>query len=56
VDHNCNPRHQEAEIRKIVIQSQPEKIVSETLSRKIPSQKRAGGVAHGVGLEFKCKY
>jgi hypothetical protein len=30
---------QEAEIRGIVIQSQPRQIVQETLSRKYPSQK-----------------
>jgi hypothetical protein len=28
-------------------------IVGETLSRKNPSHKRAGGVAQGVGPEFK---
>jgi hypothetical protein len=37
---------QEAEIR----------IVCKTLSQKNPSQKRAGGVAPGVGLEFKPQY
>jgi hypothetical protein len=47
---------QEAEIRKIEFQSQPGQIVHETLSRKNPSQKRAGGVAQGVGLEFKPQY
>jgi hypothetical protein len=44
---------QEAEIRRIMVQSQPEQIVFETLFRKNPSQKRAGGVAYGVGPEFK---
>jgi hypothetical protein len=34
---------QEAEIRKMVVQSQPKQIVHETLSQKHPSQKRAGG-------------
>jgi hypothetical protein len=34
-----------AEIRRITVQSQPEQIAHETLSRKHPSQKRAGGVA-----------
>jgi hypothetical protein len=33
---------QEAEIRKITIQSQPRQIILETQSRKNPSQKRAG--------------
>jgi hypothetical protein len=36
---------QEAEIRRIVVQSQSRQIVHETLSRKNPSQKRAVGVA-----------
>jgi hypothetical protein len=36
---------QEAEIRKIEVQSQPGQIVGKTLSQKNPSQKRAGGVA-----------
>jgi hypothetical protein len=45
---------QEAEIRKITVGNQPGQIVHETLSRKNPSQKkRAGGVAQGVGPQFK---
>jgi hypothetical protein len=44
---------QEAEIRRVMVQSQPGGIVLETLSLKTPSQKRAGGVAQGVGPEFK---
>jgi hypothetical protein len=44
---------QEAEIRRITVQSQPGQIVCETLFQKSPSQKRAGGVAQGVGPEFK---
>jgi hypothetical protein len=39
---------QEAEIRKIMVQSQPRQIVLETLSRKNPSQQSVGGVARGV--------
>jgi hypothetical protein len=35
------PAIQEAEIRRIVVQSQSRKIDHETLSRKNPSQKRA---------------
>jgi hypothetical protein len=34
----------------------PGKIVFETLSQKKPSQKRAGGVTQGIGLEFKPQY
>jgi hypothetical protein len=30
--------------------------VQETLSQKYPSQKRAGGVAQGIGPEFKPQY
>jgi hypothetical protein len=44
---------QEAEIRRIVVQSQPGQIAHETLSRKNPSQKKAGGVAQDEGLELK---
>jgi hypothetical protein len=43
---------QEAAIRRIVVQSQPGQIVSETLSRKKPSQKKASGMAQGVGPEL----
>jgi hypothetical protein len=32
------------------------KVVLETLSLKNPSQKRAGGVAQGIGPEFKPQY
>jgi hypothetical protein len=44
---------QEAEIRRIEVQSQPRQILCDTLSRKHHLQKRAGGVAQGVGPEFK---
>jgi hypothetical protein len=41
---------QEAEIRRIAVQSQPRQTVYETLSlKKKKSQKRAHGVAQGVG-------
>jgi hypothetical protein len=39
-----------------MVQSQLQQIVHETLSWKNPSQKRAGGVAQGVGPEFKLQY
>jgi hypothetical protein len=45
---------EEAEVRSIAVQSQPRQIVREILSQKNPSQKKAGGVAQGVGLEFKA--
>jgi hypothetical protein len=41
---------------RITVQSQPGQIVPETLSRKNPSQYRAGGVAKGLGPEFKPQY
>jgi hypothetical protein len=47
---------QEAEIKKLMDQSQPEEIVHGILSQKNPSQKRTGGVAQGVGPEFKPYY
>jgi hypothetical protein len=34
------PATQEAEIKRIMVQSQPEQIVCKTLSRKNPSQKK----------------
>jgi ribosomal protein L44E len=47
---------QEVEIRRITVRSQPRQIVHKTPSQKNPSQKRAGGVAQGVGPEFKPQY
>jgi hypothetical protein len=44
---------QEAEIRRIVVQSQ---VVCKILSRKNPSQRRVGGLAKGVGPKFKSQY
>jgi hypothetical protein len=58
VAHACNLATQEAEIRKIAVQSQPGQRVHQTLSqkKKSPSQKRAGGVARGIGPEFKPQH
>jgi hypothetical protein len=39
---------QEAEIRRITVQSQPGEIVLKALSQKNSPQKRAGGMAQGV--------
>jgi hypothetical protein len=44
---------QEAEIRRITVQSQSRQIVHETLSQKTLHKNRAGGVAQGEGSEFK---
>jgi hypothetical protein len=51
----CNPT-QEAEIRRIAVQSQPGQLVPQTLSQINPSQKRAGGMAEGVDAEFVPQY
>jgi hypothetical protein len=41
---------QEAEIRRIMVQSQPRQIICKTLSRKTLHKNRAGGVVQGEGL------
>jgi hypothetical protein len=51
VAHTCNPNYS-----RIVVQSQPRQIGQETISQKNPPQKRAGGVAQGIGPEFKPQY
>jgi hypothetical protein len=37
----------------MMVRSQPKQIVQETLSQKNPTHKGAGGVAQGVGSEYK---
>jgi hypothetical protein len=52
VAHTCNPSYSEGRVQ-VNQGSKPEGAISlETLSPKNPSQKRAGGVAQGVGPEF----
>jgi hypothetical protein len=46
---------QEAEIRRIMVQSQPRQIVCKTLSQNNPSQKRAGRVAQGISHKIPQK-
>jgi hypothetical protein len=50
----------EREIRRIMVRSQPGQTVYKTLSQqnlhKKKKKKRAGGVAHLVGPEFKLHY
>jgi hypothetical protein len=47
---------QEAKIRRITVQGQPEQIVCKILSQKCPKQKRAGGVAQVVEhLPSRCE-
>jgi hypothetical protein len=43
-------------MRRIEVQSQPGQIVLRDLISKKPFTKRAGGVAQGVGPEFKPQY
>jgi hypothetical protein len=50
------PATLEAEIRRIMVQSQPRQIVHKTLSQKYPTQNRAGGVAQSIGPQFKPQY
>jgi hypothetical protein len=47
---------QEAETRRIMVQSQTGQMVHKTLSQKYPTQKRAGRVAQGIGPEFNLQY
>jgi hypothetical protein len=47
---------QKEEIRSIMVQTHPRKILCETLSQKYLTQKRAGGVAHVVSPESKPQY
>jgi hypothetical protein len=51
--HACNPSYSGGRDQEDRDSSQLRQIVYETLSRKDPSQKRTGGVAQGVGTEFK---
>jgi aspartate-semialdehyde dehydrogenase len=47
---------QEAEIRKIMVRSQPGQIVHETPSQKYPTKNRAGEMAQNVGkLQYHKK-
>jgi hypothetical protein len=55
VAHACLAT-QEAEIRRIMVQSQPRQTVHETLSQKKKKKnhkKRVAGVTQGIGPEFK---
>jgi hypothetical protein len=51
------PATQEAEIRRILVRSQPGQIVPRDPISKIPITKKGlGGMAQGVGPEFKSQY
>jgi hypothetical protein len=47
---------QEAEIRRVAVQSQPRQIVHKILSQKTLHINRAGRVAQGEGPEIKPQY
>jgi hypothetical protein len=47
---------QEAEIRRILVRSQPRQIVLRYCLKKTLHKKRADRVAQGVGPEFKVQY
>jgi hypothetical protein len=47
---------QEAKIRRIMVHSQPQQIVWETLSGQNPLRKKAVGLAQGIDPEFKPWY
>jgi hypothetical protein len=52
--HACNPSYSGGvDNRSIEVWSQPGQIVHETLPQKNHAHKRAGGVAEGIGPEFK---
>jgi hypothetical protein len=46
---HCNPMYSGGRDQEAHSLNQPRQIVHETLPQKNPSQKRAGGVAQGVG-------
>jgi hypothetical protein len=57
VAYACNSSDSEGRDQEDGSWSLPRQIVHETLSQKNPSQeKRAGGVAQGVGPDFKPQY
>jgi hypothetical protein len=56
VTHTYNPSYSGGKGQEDWGSKSAWQIVCETLSQKNPSQKRAGEVAQGVGLEFKLQY
>jgi hypothetical protein len=55
VAHTCSPT-EEAEIRRIMVRSQPRQIVPQDLISKNLHKNRAGGVAQGENPEFRSQY
>jgi hypothetical protein len=56
VTHACNPGYSEGRDQEDGGSKPAWEIVHETLSRKYLTQKRADGMAQGVGPEFKSQY
>jgi hypothetical protein len=56
VAHTIILATREAEIRRIALKASPDKSFVRPYLEKNPTQKRAGGVAQGVGPEFKLQY
>jgi hypothetical protein len=56
VAYACNPSYSGGRDQEDHGSKPAWQIVYKTLSRKYPSQKRAGGVAQSVGPEFKTQY
>jgi hypothetical protein len=58
VAHTCNPGYSGGRQRSggSKFKANSGQTVFETLSQKTPSQKRTGGMAQGVGCEFKPQY
>jgi hypothetical protein len=53
--HTCHPSYSVGRDQEDGSSKPAQHIVLETLSQKNPSQKRAGGVAQGVGPELKSQ-
>jgi hypothetical protein len=57
VAHICNPSYSEGKDQEDCGSQPPQaKSSSDPISKKKPTQKRAGGVAQGVDPEFKPQY
>jgi hypothetical protein len=56
VVHICNLIYSGGRYLEDLSSNQLWQLVRKTVSQKNPSQKRVGGVAQGVGLEFKPQY
>jgi hypothetical protein len=56
VAHTCSPTTQEAEIRRVAIQSQPKQIDHKTISKSPIRKHWVCGVAQDESPEFKAQY